>query len=411
MAKENINTIKDFLEWRGSNGEKPEEYDFKRNMYEYYQSYNHNVRRKLGDKAYEEFMNGMPYGTEESSIKEWLAYKTADAKWPGKRFDCDNSNATCTLTRLVYVLLWNWGTTDEDKVSQPLMTFGNKKFGGDTMNSFATTFNEYMQAKAHGVMSTEKMAKMFSMTGEKFWQEEIGKEFWERWNKFARNTQCIGNFVLVPYYFNKDRYGKTKDYWDMSLDLLKNNDGKFDKKNKDWETDKKSLEETSTENMPIDWNKGDYNRYINLFFLWDYVKCEDLDENGSPKPRWLFDRKRNILPQEQIDFQNFLDNVNKRIERRGRFMVAMLRIASGINYDGKSRYEYCGNYEDKWEGWKVSGIYKIFVDKVFWQNEVYDGYKGVIRQMEVVIDNTENLKGTSEAQWLHGILGELSVLT
>ena len=164
--------------------------------------------------------------------------------------------------------------------------------------------------------------------------------------------------------------------------------------------------------MPIDWSKRDYNLYINLFFLWDYVKCEDLDENGSPKSRWLFDRKsrKNILPQEQIDFQNFLDNANKRIERRSRFMVAMLRIASGMNSDEKSRYEYRGKYEDEWESWKVSGIYKIFVDKVFWQDEVYDGYKGVIRQMEIVIDNTENLKGTSEAQWLHGILGELSVL-
>lgn len=396
-----VDTIKDFLEWRGPKGEKPEEYDFKRNMYGYYQRHEENVRKKLGDQAYKEFMDGMPYEIEEKScIEEWLSYKIADAKWiEGKRFDCDNSNATCILTRLIYVLLWNWGTKNDDEMSQPLMLFEDKKFGGDTMNSFATTFNEYMSVVANNATFTKNIAKMFFETGMEFWQEEIGEEFWERWNKFARNTQCIGNFVLVPYYFNGGRSGKTKDYWDLSLDLLRNNDGK----NMDFITDKK---------RQINWSKKDFNRYINLFFLWDYVKCDDLDENGSPKSRWLFDRKwkESLLPQEQIDFQNFLDNVNKRIERRSLFMVAMLRIASGINYDEKSRYEYCGKYEDKWEGWKISGIYKIFVDKVFLQNEVYDGYKEVIRQMEVVIDNTENLKGTSEAQWVHSILEELSVL-
>ena len=195
--------------------------------------------------------------------------------------------------------------------------------------------------------------------------------------------------------------------------MLRNNDGKFDKKNKGWETDKKSLDETNTESMPIDWNKEDFNQYINLFFLWDYVTCEDSNENRSLKPRWLFDRKRKeiILPQGQIDFQNFLDNVNKRIERRSQFMVAMLKIAAGTKYDGKSEYEYCGDDpgENKWEGWRVSGIYKLFVDKVFLQPNVYNGYREVISRMRDVA-KTKKLKGTSEEQWASSILEELSDL-
>lgn len=382
----------------------------------YYEDPQYDVRGKLEKKgiSYEDFINGMPYGTEEKSgIEEWLAYKTADAKWTGYRFDCDNSNATCNLTKLIYVLLWNWGTEELNAYPQPLKAFDDKAFGGDTMNSFATTFKEYTKIVAKDAMFTAKIADMFSKTGVEFWIGEIGNEFWDRWDKFARHTHCIGNFVLVPYYFNVYRYRKTKDYWDLSLDLLRNHDGEIGKKNQDGETDKKDLDETNTENMPIDWSKEDFNRYINLFFLWDYVECGDLDDNGSPKSKMLFDRKGILFPQERIDFQNFLDNVNKRIERRSQFMVAMLKIASGIGYDKKFEYEYCGENQDKWEGWKVSGIYKLLVDKVFLQAKVYDGYKGVIGQMKRVINNTEELKESSEgseAQWLHAILGELSAL-
>jgi hypothetical protein len=48
--------------------------------------------------------------------------------------------------------------------------------------------------------------------------------------KFAHLTHCLGNLTLVPKGFNSARYSKTKDYWDLSLGLLKDKWGR-------WETD------------------------------------------------------------------------------------------------------------------------------------------------------------------------------
>ena len=38
---------------------------------------------------------------------------------------------------------------------------------------------------------------------------------------FAIRTHTVGNFVLVPYGFNRWRYSQTFDYWDKSLSILK----------------------------------------------------------------------------------------------------------------------------------------------------------------------------------------------
>ena len=92
-------------------------------------------------------------------------------------------------------------------------------------------------------------------------------------------------------------------------------------------------------------------------------------------------------------------------------MVAMLKIASGMNYAGKYEYEYHGKYQEKWKDWNATGIYKKFMEEIFLKkDEVYAGYGAVIERMEDVIDNTEKLKEISEALWLRTILGELSAL-
>lgn len=306
--------IKEFLKWEESNKEKPKNYDFKRNMQRYYKDYKENVKAKLGETRYKRLMKNMPYKIERrSNIEEWLVYKTADIKGTGKRFDCDNSNTTCELTRKIYEVLWNWGREGENKASQPLKSFQDKKFGGDTMNSFATTFNAYIKivVSEPGAMSVPKIADMFSKHGVTYWAKEMGDKFWPLWNKFARNTHCIGNFVLVPYYFNGYRNGSTKDYWDLSLVLLRDKE-----ENDTWKF---------LGRYPVNWVKVEFKKYINLFFLWDYVNCE----GGGIEPKPLFTRKEDKkLPQEDKEFEEFLGNVNERIERRSQFMVAMLQIAT-----------------------------------------------------------------------------------
>lgn len=378
--------ITEFLEWKT-----PAEYDFKRNMQRYYEDHKEKFKTKLEEDGYENLMKDMPYKTEErSGIEEWLAYKTADSiEQINKRdrFDCDNSNTTCELTRKIYELLWNWGREGENKASRPLKSFQDNKFGGDTMNSFATTFNKYIKMKTEKleVVSTKNIADMFFKKGVRFWEKEMGTKFWNSWNRFARNTHCIGNFVLVPYYFNGYRNGSTKDYWDLSLVLLRDK-----KKNDIWKFLGK---------YPVNWDKADFKKYINLFFLWDYVDCG----GGGIEPKRLFVRKENeILPQEDKEFEEFLDNVNRRIERRSRFMVAMLQIA-----DKKSEYKYRGEHQEEWKDWSVSGIYKLFMDEVFLNDKVYNGYGDIIKEMVVMAKTIKGKISEEEWKWLNGIIKEL----
>lgn len=370
--------IEKFLEWKGSKGEGPEAYDLKRYMSAYYSKYKDNVIRKLGEKGYDDLMKNMPYtGKEERScIEEWLAYRTADAVWTGKRFDCDNSNTTCGLIRLIYVRLWNWGSGEQDKESQFLAPF-EAEFGGDTMNSFATTFLEYMEILTgnRGILSIEKIAEGFSEKGKGYWLEKLGKEsgeeLWEKWNRFAGNVGCIGNFTLVPYGFNLYRYNITKDYWDASLDLLM-----------------KGFNKEIKNKVSVKWDRNYYIKFINMFFLWDYVDCEKLNKEGMPEACPLFTRKKKseLLPQANDDekgsgkykaFIEFLDNVNGRIERRSKFMVAMLRIAQ-----------------------KNSEIYKQIMENVFLSHYLYSGYGEVIEKIK-------ELPGIKEEKEIRKILEEL----
>lgn len=121
-----------------------------------------------------------------------------------------------------------------------------------------------------------------------------------------------GNLTLVPAYFNpvRGRSSYLKDYWDLSLDYLKNNG--FRKVNYP-----KDLKSMSKENFKV---------YINTFFLWDYVKAND-DEyivrslcEGKLENHISFDKAEDDVER----FKTFLENVCGCIRRRSLFMTAML---------------------------------------------------------------------------------------
>ena len=81
-----------------------------------------------------------------------------------------------------------------------------------------------------------------------------------------------------------------------------------------------------------------FNKYINLFFLWDYVSGK---KNGGYRARPLFKSHEAILMREKMvlprkadeegasdDFSEFTKKVNRCILRRGAFMSTMLRISA-----------------------------------------------------------------------------------
>lgn len=285
-------TLEEFLKQ-----DKPEQFDMKKLMHDYYDAHQ---GKHQNNEAYQAMLIRTGAMKDKHGVALWYDYKTLDKEFKGRRFDCDSSNETNDLMDAVYALLW-WDKAAEWGISK-------KTFGNDTMNSFATTFNALMQKNDH----KESYAAYDNAT-------DMSKKVVDA---YAEHTGYLGNFTLVPKGYNGYRgcSAALKDYWDLSLDALRRN-----RDEADWLEDR---------DMP-------FSRYINTFFLWDYV-----DETYHVRPLFaghgpLLRLKDHILPrcyeQRQVnEFEEFMSYANKNIERRGIFMVAMLRIARASETDWKT---------------------------------------------------------------------------
>lgn len=310
--------------------DKPEKYDFKLLMQEYYKKYE---GKHQNDESYKELLERLPEieAAEADPIQQWYLYKTLDVDCLlGKRsylFDCDGSNGTCDLTTEIYMALW------------PEWIQAN--FGGDTMNSFATTFSQYGHRSVRTVYKER-------YCGDHKQSKELRKIF----QKYAKYVSCLGNFVLVPKGFNGYRGLRScKDYWDLSLDLLK-----YNKDEKNRLADQPDVTDVMGATLQAE---ALFRRYINTFFLWDYVTKDFEVAPLVPSHK----EKMGIYAQypyqnpypEADEFKIFTNHVNARILRRGIFMVSMLRIATDSeckdDYASKivpvlSTSAYLGSMED-----------------------------------------------------------------
>jgi hypothetical protein len=216
-----------------------------------------------------------------------------------------NEFDTCMLSRELYRKLWGWEDSAKDYEKDNLRRYGFVTFdkfgmlGPDTMNSAQTTLNRAVEIWEDKKIKEQKNGKRkisINFMLELFSKEDSKKALIGCLNavdglgKFLNLYHTLGNFVLVPAYFNVYRNSKVKDYWDKSLKLLK----------QQWDKDLSDL----------------YIRYVNYFFLWDYN--EKYNEGYKPK----------IVSNIQCkdDMKNFLEITCRNICRRGNFMVAMLKI-------------------------------------------------------------------------------------
>ena len=159
-------------------------------------------------------------------------------------------------------------------------------------------------------------------------------------SEFLDLYNTVGNFVLVPAYFNPYRAWKTgNDFWDKSLKLLNT---KNEKEEWYWEDNR------NHKTYKIHWNKELFTRYINTFFLWGYV------ENNKPR-EISYPDNTNIKDNIEV----FLSETCRLIKLRGIFMVAMLRI---IELD--------------------SCYYQELVKNIFDTDTVYNGYMEVIEAIK-----------------------------
>lgn len=270
----------------------------------------------------------------------------------GVILDCDGTlgnNGTCNLARKIYRTLWKWSDSKEGEEGE-LQCYGNagpfENFGPDTMNSAQTIVNKivdkaYSECKDDNIKNLKKESAKISVNFiVELFSNDCSKEKLMEWltasdklESYLDAYHTLGNFVLVPAYFNSYRGLKVQDFWDKSLTILK-------KENGHW----------SGFGNKVKREKKLYVRYINYFFLWDYTQsCE------SYEPKILSD----FSDDNTLD--DFLDNTVEKIERRGNFMLAMLKI-NRIN----TKY------------------YKKLVKKIFNTDKHYAGYEEVIKDIKMI---------------------------
>jgi hypothetical protein len=270
-----------------------------------------------------DFKNEYPWDedmpTQIDSISLFLKYK---ATQPG--FDCD----CCDLANEIYALLWECSPISgrdrwspryslgvmEDAVNSVVKSysgeilFDKKSLERETMNSFKTTYDQAIkiEIKEHPNIRLRDYQNKFGWIDiQKFKNDhpdilekvDANKEL----QKFACLTHSIGNFTMLinpsllnyEIGFNIGRYTPTKDYWDLSLDLLRKELG----------------------------NDELYAAYIKAFCL---EECVDASYNAVP----LFTRATSPdmpKPQTSSELDEFLTNVNNRITARGKQIVSLLR--------------------------------------------------------------------------------------
>lgn len=345
-----------------------------------------------------EYEFGMPnFKNGQTSIDRFSAYR----KLSGNPH-ADGSNSKCLLAMKIYHKLWNYNADEPGYGNFRKIVFFDTLFGGDTMNSGATIMGK----------------KQFYAENEKVNLE-----------KYISVCHTIGNFTLVPAYFNSERGGQ--DYFDVGLMKLMQADwnivnrmakhvqkkkmttkklkiflrdlaSEFPKLGKipevkvkdemtenDWEEVGAYIEKGYREkykNLYKDFSCKNFTKYINLFFLWDYVDCEK-----GVRPKAISPRN-----ESEKEISGFLLKAYNFIIRRSCFMVAMLRIATGTNISKEERECEC-----RWKEWPVSGIYKEIVDKVFLADKIYPHYQEVIDEIEKVIQDSK------DKEFVLGILNQL----
>lgn len=264
----------------------------------------------------------------------------------GNIADCDgtlenNENDTCMLTREVYRVLWGWNDVSNGKLSRygisAIDSFG--LVGPETMNSAQTIVNmiikeSFESCNEKNIVSLKKGRISANFMLELF-ANEISKKTLEVWlnevnglSSYLDLYHSLGNFVLVPAYFNPYRASAVDDFWDQSLCLL-------DSKNEKW----------LSNNNEVVWDKKLFVRYINYFFLWDYTE--------SYKPVVL------SKYSNHKELEIFLEKTCEKIVRRSKFMLTMLKI-NEIN----------------------PNFYAELVDVIFNTDNQYKNYLDVIKKIK-----------------------------
>lgn len=321
----------------------------------------------------------------------------------------DGSDGKCKLILEIYSKLWRWKRNQETNYGffRIIENYGNL-FGGDTINSLQTIMN-YCLKKTNKRKCSMKDYLLLYCNNSRF-RGEL-KESFPGLECFMSIYHTVGNFVLVPAYFNAGKggydffdaglYKLQQEGWNISDRLSAARKITWNKKKTNGLDDfLKSLgSDLRCEEYPSDeqvleikgdirkrakkkyknFSSKDFNKYINTMFLWDYTFADLGEKRYIVKSlcRGDWSEENDIAYNEKIEccrtsdnmkeeeINNFISNAQYAIKRRSLFMVAMLRIA------------------------RIPEIYEDIVEKIFLKDEPYsNGYWDAIKRIrEVTGDN------------------------
>lgn len=333
-----------------------------------------------------ELENGLEWYLELGTYARYFAYKASDSSMlntvyeNGKKFaeqildkecvnmivDCDGSSGI-NGTELIHDIcnkLWGWKVEKNTKFSRLLGNVFTVDFGPDTFNSAQNIVNkvienivannsEFLTVKKGRFSNRYSLELYANPTLNQSFKNELHLNIFLE--KYLEIYHSIGNFGLVPARFNAWRGlsgqfdgVKIDDYFDLSLSYLK----------------KYGWSNAFNVNGS---NPTDYYRYINYFFLWDYV-----DNNGYP-----IDLQRNSL-------QYYCKNITKIIKRRSYFMVALLRLNEVL---GIEKYSELRNKIFNYDNLIYNGYDEVIVKIQNYLDESNDSLHEILEQLKTDISN------------------------
>lgn len=225
---------------------------------------------------------------------------------------------------------------------------GNWALRGDTMNSYATTFHRYLR-----LLDQERKEGERLNPKKENWEEVVLRDVCGMENavspaalRFIRRTHTLGNMLPVPCRlneagdtvtasFNAPRYGRTKDYWDISLLCIWHyftglTDGTH---TLEW-----MLPGAADHALCRAWldsfgeGQPGWNRFVEQNLLQDFVNAAPGGGYAAPKELWPGHFTGGLMP-DKAQCESFFANAGSWITARGKRMLMKAQETIWRAYD------------------------------------------------------------------------------
>lgn len=258
-----------------------------------------------------------------------IVVKTAIGKKWGQEYMLDFDYDASLFANCVYWLAMFQGKEPgpivKHKKNEYEFTYDGICRRGDTMNSWATTLNEFCRQRGESYIvgwHNRYIPEDYSSWVEFLSVPENYKQPMPEYiAEFMNIVYTIGNFFPLPDGLNLPRgsYQKSADYWDLALLAIYQHYKKpeFEECTLGWVFGQKNEDICVKWLNDLDKSSDDWNHFVEQNFLQDFVNRKDDGSYGRPKELWNghFENQGNKPSGGQ--FSEFFTNSSAWILARG----------------------------------------------------------------------------------------------